>query len=154
MYYLCMQALPVRDLAVFGATCLAFLCAPSAMAAGDSVEERGERSTLVMGSAAVVEDDGFANGCWVRFHESTNHRGAQLTLVGPLAFPGTKLNPTWWRRWRSAVVGPKARLTIFEGGQYRGNSSFLNPHQRAGDLRALTGRAASVGSVRLDCSTS
>lgn len=120
--------------------------------AGAASATAGDVPVLAVVPAAMASDMAFGNGCWVRLFDGVDYRGEQLALVGPLALPSMKRASPWWRRWNSAVVGPRARMQIHSAEDFRQNSATLVPGQRASDLAApKVGWFNQIGSVQITC---
>lgn len=109
--------------------------------------------SLVVVPAAVSMSTEFAKGCWVRLYDGVDFRGQELLLVGPLRLTGMDNASPWWRHWNSAVVGPRARVTLFSGVNYEGRVAELAAGQRAADLaRQPLSWSAKIESAHVDCS--
>jgi hypothetical protein len=108
---------------------------------------------LVVMPARIVDDKGFAGGCWVHFYDGIDFRGRQLTLVGPLDLANMKETGEPWRDWDSVVVGPKARVTTYDAENFQGPAAKLEPRQRIKDLTRETGRFDDIESVQLSCAS-
>ena len=99
-------------------------------------------------------DPDFANGCWVKLYDGIAYAGEQLTLIGPIDLPHMTRTGSPWRDWDSAVVGPKARVTVYDAEDFKQVSATLNPRQRIPDMSlAGFGMFHDIKSVRLNCSS-
>jgi hypothetical protein len=97
----------------------------------------------------------FAKGCWVRLYDGKDFQGQELMLTGPLRLGDMGTTSPWWRRWNSAIVGPRARVTLFSGGNFEGRSAALAAQQRAADLAGKdVGWSGKIESAQVDCSAS
>jgi len=112
-------------------------------------------SVWVMLPSKIEADPGFANGCWVRLYDRVDYKGEQLTLIGPTDLPQMTRTGTSWRDWDSAVIGPKALVTVYDGEGFNGRWAGLEPRQRIADMSTEGfGRLGDINSVRVSCSTS
>jgi hypothetical protein len=61
------------------------------------------------------------NGCWAEFYEYAQFIGEKLRLDGPLKLPNLKNvdGHNWDSRIDSVVVGPKARVIIYENLNFK-----------------------------------
>lgn len=92
------------------------------------------------------------DGCWVRFYDGTDFSGASLTLVGPGQMPDMTAAAPHWREWDSAIVGPRARVSVFDEPQFRERAADLQPGAAVADLREeRLGWSDEVRSARLTC---
>lgn len=124
----------------------------SAQQGGKSAASADAAGALVLLPVQVASNDGFANGCWVRFYDGANYTGATLTLAGPLEMPRMYPAGVVWRDWESAIVGPKARVTTFDEENFRERTAILAPSQRVADLRdRKLGWFDEVHSARVAC---
>lgn len=123
---------------------------PAQAGGADNSETMG---VLVLVPAVQASDDKFANGCWVRFYDDKNYKGASLTLVGPVDMPKMNVPGAVWKDWDSAVVGSKARVTTYDNENFRDRTAGLNPGQRYPDLRdKKLGWFEEMHSARVACS--
>jgi hypothetical protein len=100
----------------------------------------------------VVSSSTFANGCWVRFYDNDDYRGDSVTLSGPLDVPDADRLRSVWRDWDSAVVGPKARVMIYDDDNYRDRTAMLSAGQQSPDLGARElGLFQEINSLRVQC---
>ena len=98
--------------------------------------------------------DNLANGCWVRFYDGTDYRGASLTLAGPVDMPKMDVPGSAWKDWDSAVVGPKATVVTFDNENFRDRTARLAPGLHARDLRdSKLGWFEEVHSARVLCAS-
>lgn len=128
--------------------------------ARDKTKQRGktaqtdEAATAVLVLLPVVQvaDDKLGNGCWVKFYDGANYKGANLTLVGPVDLPKMDVPGPAWRDWDSAKVGSKATVTTYDNEAYRDKTAVLNANQQIPDLRdKKLGWFDEVKSVRVSC---
>lgn len=109
-------------------------------------------AVLVLLPVAQAADDKLANGCWVRFYDGKNYRGANLTLAGPVDMPRMDVPGALWRDWDSAIVGPKARVTTYDNENFKQRTATLNAGQRIADLGdKKLGWFDEVHSARVSC---
>lgn len=110
---------------------------------------------LVLIPAKLGPGDDFADGCWVRLYDRVGYKGAQLTVAGPIDLPAMTRTGAPWRDWDSAVVGPKASVTVYEGEDFKMKSAAMKPRQRVIDMSAEGfGLFGDVSSLRVKCSDS
>jgi hypothetical protein len=122
--------------------------------AGGNASSRadGNASVLVLVPSSMAGDTRFANGCWVRFFDDKQFRGAALTLAGPVDMPKMEVPGGVWRDWDSAVVGPRARVTTYDNENYRDRTAELAANQSYPDLRdRKLGWFEEVKSARVAC---
>jgi hypothetical protein len=97
-------------------------------------------------------DERLGNGCWVRFYTDKAYRGRTLTLVGPVQMPKIHVPGGLWVDWSSAIVGPKATVTLYDLEQFKNNSGVLRAGQRVSDLRdKKLGLFEDIHSVKIEC---
>ncbi len=69
------------------------------------------------------QTNAFARGneCWVDFYESPNYSGTHIRIDGPVKLRNLRAvdGHNWEKRFDSVVVGPKARLQIFENTNFK-----------------------------------
>lgn len=109
---------------------------------------------LVLVPVQLAGADILGNGCWVRFYDGKNFGGANLTLVGPVDMNEMNVPGTFgaWRNWDSAVVGPKARVTVYDQENFKERNAVLNAGSRIADLSAnKLGWFEDVKSARVAC---
>jgi len=97
--------------------------------------------------------DTMDGGCWARFFDGENFEGDQLTLVGPADLPNMNFNRRYyWGGLDSVIVGPKARVAIYDAEDYRNRTATLNPGDRIKNLddRKL-GLFEDIESVKITC---
>jgi hypothetical protein len=102
----------------------------------------------------------YGEGCWVRFFEQSGleqplGRLAGAVYINSVSGPGPgligKMNEEeFFRRSRSLVVGPEARLTAYAERGFRGELFSLEPSREVEDLRAL-GFPKKVASLKILC---
>jgi hypothetical protein len=61
------------------------------------------------------------NGCWADFYESPNFKGAHVIIAGPVELPNLTNfeGQNWESRFDSAIIGPKAKVKVFENVDYK-----------------------------------
>lgn len=148
----------------FWCAAAAMLAAGSVLAAPEGASASGaERSTAaasgptfdVIFAQPEVSDrirTRAAEGCWVVFHDGVDYVGRRLTLLGPVAVSDFASSMPNWRRWDSAIVGPRARVTAFQDTGFQKQLAILQPGQRVGNLDDREfGWRKDMGSVRVTC---
>lgn len=147
-----MRRLALPAIVLAGAAGAAAQGMPAAPAAAASGPPLPDAAVLVVMPQRLLSDGRLGDGCWVRFHDGTGFKGATLTLVGPLEMPAMDPPGAAWREWNSAVVGPRARVTVFRHAGFADQSASLAPGARAADLAARTpGWFRQVQSARVEC---
>jgi hypothetical protein len=103
-------------------------------------------------------DPKHGEGCWVRFFDQPGFkeplgRLAGAAYINSTAGPGLigNLNEEeFFRRARSAIVGPEARLIAYAEPGFRGELFSLEPQREVGDMREL-GFPKRVASLKILC---
>lgn len=103
-------------------------------------------------------DPKYGEGCWVRFFEEPGlerplGRLAGAVYVNSLSGPGLiggMNEEEFFRRVRSLVVGPEARLTAYAERGFSKEMFTLEPGREVEDLRAL-GFPKQVASLKILC---
>lgn len=111
-------------------------------------------AVLVLLPVHLAGADALGNGCWVRFYDAENFRGANLTLVGPVDMNEMNVPGTFgaWRNWDSAVVGPKAQVTVYDQEDFKERNAVLKAGSHIADLSAnKLGWFEDVKSARVAC---
>ena len=99
-----------------------------------------------------------AAGCWVRFFEEPGFerplgRLAGAVYVNSISGPGLIgeiHQEEFFRRARSAIVGPQAKLTAYAERGFRDEVVLLPPGRKVEDLRAL-GFPKRIASLKILC---
>lgn len=100
------------------------------------------------------EDPNLAKGCWVRLYSDENLKGNdELTVVGPMQLKSLKMPDgiNWKRKAESLIVGPKARVTIFESELFKKKEATFQPGQQVPNLRKGFGFLNSMESIKVEC---
>jgi len=109
---------------------------------------------LVLLPVVAVTAPNYAKGCWVRFYDGDNYRGNNVTLSGPVDVPDADKLQQVWHDWDSAVVGPKARVVVYDNDNFHDRSATFNPGQHLPNLGDnKLGLFRQVNSVRVNCLT-
>jgi hypothetical protein len=123
---------------------------------GAQARGAGDVSWLIMPSNLQAQSDNMTKGCWVRLYAGENFEGRYVTIVGPsevreLRSPyGTGLT-----KWDSAIVGPNATVTTYDGANFDDRNATLRPGQRYPELDdSKLGLFQDIESVRITCSGS
>lgn len=68
--------------------------------------------------------------CWVDFYEYAQYIGEHVRLHGPLSLPNLKNveGQNWDSRIDSLIVGPKAKVTIYENPNYKLTLTEMSKH--------------------------
>jgi hypothetical protein len=119
-----------------------------------STNQAGDVAWLVMPVNLQTQSDSMSRGCWVRLYSGENFEGRYVTIVGPsevreLRSPyGTGLT-----KWDSAIVGPNATVTTFDGDNFDDRNATLRAGQRYPELDdSKLGLFQDIESVRVTCS--
>ncbi len=72
---------------------------------------------LGLGQTAVAKE----NDCWVDFYEYAEFIGDHLRLEGPLKMANLRdvQGQNWERKIDSLIVGPKAKVTLYENANFK-----------------------------------
>lgn len=125
--------------------------APESRAAAVANGESDLPSVIIV-PRGQPSDDRVGNGCWVRFYNDKAYRGRSLTLVGPVQMPKIHVPGGLWVDWSSAIVGPKATVTLYDLEQFKNRSGVLRPGQRVSDLSdQKLGLFEDIHSVKIAC---
>lgn len=103
-------------------------------------------------------DPNYGEGCWVRFFEEPGleHPLGRLSgamYINSIAGPGligSMNEEQFFRRARSLVVGPEARLTAYAERGFREEVFSLEPGREVKDLHAL-GFPKKIASLKILC---
>jgi hypothetical protein len=139
----------------------AFAASGVAFAAGDQQTRKDQSAAsgssqskplIVLVPMAVLTPT-FANGCWVRLHDSTDFKGNQLSLVGPIDMPNmrTAFGTDWSGQFDSIEVGPKARVTVYDNENYKQKSASFEPGAKVRDLDEKMGTFEQIRSAMVAC---
>lgn len=109
---------------------------------------------IVLVPLAVATTSTFADGCWARLHDSTDFKGNQLQLVGPVDMPNmrTAFGTDWSGQFDSIEVGPKATLTVYDNENYKEKAATFKPGQKVKDLDEKMGLFEQIRSAKVACS--
>lgn len=94
------------------------------------------------------------NRCWAEIYMNAefDKNGPRLLLVGPHELATLKgLNDqNWDNDIESIIVGPEARMVLYEGSEFEGRTLVLAPSQTLGDL-SIANMKNDIESLRLSC---
>ena len=113
---------------------------------------------IILAPTEVRTDPTLARGCWVRLFPERGYKGTDdLTIAGPLSIASLR-SPTggaggvyWKQNAESVIVGPKARVTVYENTSLRGPSAELQPGTEEPQLRNRLKSAQSIDSLKIEC---
>lgn len=113
---------------------------------------------IIVAPAEVRTDPSLARGCWVRLFPEKAFQGTNdLTIAGPISVSSLHA-PTgggsgvyWKPKAESVIVGPKARVTLYESEGFRGKSVRLDGGTRMQELRSKFELPQSIGALTIDC---
>lgn len=123
-------------------------------ASGKSAEAPSPNApVIVLMPIAVVTKSNLSDGCWARLYDSTDFKGNQLTLVGPVDMPNmrTAFGTDWSGQFDSLQTGPKATLTVFDNENYKEKAATFKAGQKVKDLDEKMGSFEQVRSVKIAC---
>jgi hypothetical protein len=108
---------------------------------------------IVLVPVAVATTSTFGDGCWVRLHDSTDFKGNQLSLVGPVDMPNmrTAFGTDWSGQFDSLQVGPKATVTVYDNENYTQKAATFKSGQKIRDLDEKMGTFEQIRSVKVAC---
>lgn len=103
-------------------------------------------------------DPKYGEGCWVRFFNEPSFKEPLGRLAGALyinsitgpGLIGQMDEEEFFRRARSAIVGPEARLTAYAERGFRKEAFTLEPGREVKDLREL-GFPKGIASLKILC---
>lgn len=131
--------------------------AAAALGAVPAVQAQATQSQLPPVLAALSSQfltRALGDGCWVRFYDDPAFRGRTVTLSGPTALERVQLQGRAWGDWDSVIVGPQAKLTVFDNRNFRDRIARLAPSERVSDLGAeKLGWREEIRSARVECMT-
>lgn len=114
--------------------------------------EQPEVLTLVLVPTAESSSPTYAKGCWVRFYDNPDFGGRNVTLKGPVSVADADDYQMVWHDWDSVIVGPKARVQIYDNDNFNDRTATLMPGQRVAELDAGNlGLFGQVNSLRVSC---
>lgn len=106
---------------------------------------------LVLPVAVYPRGEQIAKGCWIRLYEGNNFTGRMLSVVGPADLPDVEGRVAVFG-FDSAIVGPKARVTTYDGENYQDRTATLEPGKRYPDLGdTKLGLFKDIESMRVQC---
>lgn len=109
---------------------------------------------VVLVPVAIANTDQYANGCWARLYDSTDFKGNQLTLVGPVDMPDmAQFGINWAGQFDSVAVGPKATLTAYDAQNYQDKAQTFKAGQKVSDLDEKMQMFESIQSVKVSCAS-
>jgi hypothetical protein len=76
---------------------------------------------LLLSAGATSAVRAAEDGCWAEFYEYPNFKGGHVRFEGPLQLPNLKdyQGQNWESRFDSAVIGPKAKVKVYENIDYK-----------------------------------
>ena len=103
-----------------------------------------------------AQSDQLSRGCWVQLYSGDDFEGRYVSVVGPaqireMASPyGTGMN-----NWESAIVGPNATVTTYDGENFQSRNATLRAGQRYPDLDdSKLGLFDDIESMKVECTQS
>lgn len=128
---------------------LAACSAPAPMTRGDNTPQ-----PTVLLVPVQINDPALASGCWAQFFSRRNFEGDVATLVGPAELQtlddgaGRMLK----REIDSVLVGPRARLQVYEHAMFKDRTVDFPANSREGGLIRKLGFGGRIEAMRLSCS--
>ena len=115
-------------------------------------QAQGQAPVVVLMPVAIYpRGEQIANGCWVRLYEGNNFEGRQLTVIGPADLPNVEENVAVFG-FDSAMVGPKASVTAYDGENYEDRTAKLEAGKKYPDLGdTKLGLFEDIESMRVSC---
>lgn len=110
---------------------------------------------IIIAPTEVRTSPTLAKGCWIRLFPEENYQGKDdLTVAGPVDLPSLRTpagNVLWKHKAESIIVGPKARVTVYENQSYRGPALTVEPGSRETKLREGLQLMQSIDSLQIRC---
>ncbi|RYF76582.1 MAG: hypothetical protein EOO22_01640 [Comamonadaceae bacterium] len=128
---------------------LAACSAPTPMPRGDNTPQ-----PTVLLVPVQINDPALASGCWAQFFSRRNFEGDVATLVGPaeLQTLDDGAGRTLKREIDSVLVGPRARLQVYEHAMFKDRTVDFPANSREGGLIRKLGFGGRIEAMRLSCS--
>lgn len=106
--------------------------ANDAQRAGNRSTQRAEPVVLTVTTVSFAE----STGCWVKLYDGENFTGRSLTLMGAQSLPNLEfgIGYDWEGDIDSVLVGPKARLALYDDEDYTDDRRDLAENARVADL--------------------
>lgn len=115
----------------------------------------GAMPVVVLVPMVYAADANLADGCWARLYDATNFSGNMLTLIGPVdiarARPASVTGFELGRNYDSVIVGPKARLQVWDNDGFRDKNATFSAGQRVADLDDRMGQFEEIKSAKITC---
>ena len=105
---------------------------------------------VLMPVAIYPRGEELAEGCWVRMYEGENFDGTMLTVLGPAELPDVE-ESTPIVGFESALVGPKATVTGYDGENYEDRSATLKAGQEYANLEGELELFEDIESMTVSC---
>lgn len=125
--------------------------APAASASASGAGNQPEPMVVLV--PVEVKNPALESGCWAQLYDERNFKGDMLTIVGPMELQS--LDKATGRHLRhsidSVVLGPKAKLTVYEHRMFKDRSVNFEPNAKEGSLLRKIGITGRVQSLRLQC---
>ena len=103
-----------------------------------------------------AQSDQMSKGCWVQLYSGDGFEGRYVSVVGT-AYIHEMGSPygTGMNNWESAVVGPNATVTTYDGENFQSRNAVLRAGQRYADLDdSKLGLFDDIESMKVDCTQS
>lgn len=133
----------------------AFMAGAAGAAPSGGTVPLGVAPMVIIAPTETRSDPTLAKGCWARLFPRQGYQGQDdLTIAGPIALPSLR-SPAgslyWKHKAESILVGPAARVEIFENASFRGPSAQLKPGAQHAKLREELRLVQSIDSMKLQC---
>lgn len=110
---------------------------------------------IILAPTEVRSDPTLAKGCWVRLFPELNYQGQDdITIAGPVEIPALRTpagNVYWKNKAESLIVGPNARITVYENQSFRGPSADVKRGTSEANLREGLRLMQSIDSLNIRC---
>jgi hypothetical protein len=100
-----------------------------------------------------VTDPALEAGCWAQFYTKRDFKGDVATLLGPASVESMDKGTARQlkRDIDSLVLGPKAKLTVYEHSMFKDRSVDFTPNSREGGLIKKLGFGGRIQAMKLSC---
>lgn len=109
---------------------------------------------IILAPTEVRTDPTLARGCWVRLFPQKAFKGKDdLTVAGPLELAQlhTPVGVDWKHKSQSMIVGPKAKVTLYEGEHFADKNASFKPGAQVEDLHREAPFKRAINSMKIAC---
>ncbi len=130
------------------ATCFPVSAQPASAPTAGNVPE-----PIILMVPIEVSSKALSLGCWAQLYDERNFKGEMTTLVGPAQVQTVDKGTGRYlkRSINSLVLGPKAKLTVYEHQLFRDKSVEFAANAREGGLIKKLGFGGRIESLKLQC---